>query len=88
MSFIKSRLGSLEEHIRGGRCQECGLSPDGQGYIVLIDEKDPARSFQGDPDERCKRCGRFLYTVIEVVCGDPRDHEEGGGYSYWPHAPE
>jgi hypothetical protein len=23
----------------------------------------------GDPDERCKCCGRFLYTVIEVVYG-------------------
>jgi hypothetical protein len=87
LSFIKSRLRSLEEHIRGGRCQECGLLPDGQGYIVLIDEEDRERSFQGDPDDRCKRCGRFLYTVIQVVYGSPAV-DEGGGDSYWPHAPE
>ena len=86
MSFIKSRLRSLEEHIRGGRCQECGLLPDGQGYIVLIDEERPEESFQDDPDERCKRCGRLLYTVIEVVYGSPTGDERGGGESYWPDA--
>jgi hypothetical protein len=31
LSFIKSRLRRLEEHMRGGRCQECGLLPEGRG---------------------------------------------------------
>ena len=83
MSFSKSRLRCLEEHIRGGRCQECGLLPDGQGYIVLIDEKRPERSFDGDPDERCSRCGRYLWCVIRVVYEDAGDTEGGGGYR-WP----
>jgi hypothetical protein len=56
---IESRLRRLEERRSAGRCQECGLLPDGQGYIVLIDEEDREESFQGAPDERCKRCGRF-----------------------------
>ena len=81
MSFIKSRLRRLEEHISGGRCQECGLLPDGQGYIVLIDEKRPEESFKGDPDERCGRCGRWLWFVIKVA--GTGDTEGGGGYR-WP----
>jgi hypothetical protein len=88
MGSIDSRLRRLEERGRGGVCPECGFPPDSEGAIVLIDEEDRERSFQGDPDERCKRCGRALWCVIEVVHGDPRDHEEGGGDSYWPHAPE
>jgi hypothetical protein len=70
---IDSRLRRLEE--RGsGECAECGLGPDGRGYLVIVNEERPEESFQGDPDERCARCGRRLYTVIEVVYGD-----EGGG---------
>jgi hypothetical protein len=87
MGSIDSRLRALEERGRGAICPECGLPPDGHGYTVLIDEEHPEESFQGDPDERCKRCGRFLYTVIEVVYGSPDDEEVGGGDSYWPHAP-
>jgi hypothetical protein len=82
MGLIDSRLRRLEERGGGGRCPECSLPPDGPGYIVLIDEERPEESFQGDPDERCKRCGRFLYTVIEVVYGCPAGHEGGGGKPY------
>ena len=76
---LEGRLRRLEESGRGAICPECGLPPDGHGYTVLIDEGHPEKSFAGDPDERCKRCGRFLYTVIRVVYDDPRDYEEGGG---------
>ncbi len=41
MSFIKGRLRHLEERSRGGRCQECGLRPQDNGYIV-VDDNDPA----------------------------------------------
>ena len=74
MSFIKGRLRHLEEHIRGGPCPECGLPSDGPGRIVLIDGERPERSFDGDPDERCSRCGRHLWCVIRLVY-----HEEGEG---------
>jgi hypothetical protein len=53
--------------MQGGRCPECGLPPDGPGYIVLIDGERLERSFDGDPDERCSRCGRYLWCVIRVV---------------------
>jgi hypothetical protein len=76
---IDSRLRRLEERGRGGICPECGFPPDSKGIIVLIDEEDSERSFQGDPDERCPRCGRFLYTVIEVGFGSPVGEEGGGG---------
>ena len=74
MGSIDSRLRRLEEQGRG-ECPECGLSPDGRRNIVLIDEENREKSFQGDPGERCGRCGRHLYTVIEVVYGD----DQGGG---------
>jgi len=83
---IESRLRRLEERRSAGRCPECGLPPDGHGYIVLIDEEHPEESFQSDPDERCKRCGRPLWCVIEVVYGSPAGDEGGGGESYWPDA--
>jgi DNA-directed RNA polymerase subunit RPC12/RpoP len=67
VSSIDSRLRRLEERGRGGRCPECGLPPEGPGYIVLIDEIRPEESFEGDPEERCGRCGRPLYQVIRVV---------------------
>jgi hypothetical protein len=78
---IDSRLRRLEE--RRHRCPECGLPPDGHGHLAVINEEHPEKSFDGDPDERCANCGRFLYTVLRVVY----DGEEGGGDSYWPHAP-
>jgi len=83
MSVIKGRLRRLEERSRGGCCQECGLPPDGPGYIVLIDEKRPEESFDGDPDERCSRCGRYLWCVIRLVYENAGDTEGGGGYR-WP----
>ena len=79
MGSIDARLRRLEERGRGGVCPECGFLPEDKGTIVLIDEGDPEGSFKGDRDERCERCGRFLYTVIRVVYDDPRDYEEGGG---------
>jgi hypothetical protein len=69
--------------MQGGRCPECGLTPDGPGRIVLIDEKRPERSFDGDPEERCSRCGRYLWCVIRFVYEDAGDTEGGGGYR-WP----
>ena len=77
---FEGRLRKLEERRRGGPCPECGLPPDGHGYIVLIDEEHPERSFKGDPNERCGRCGRLLYQVIRVVYDSPaREATEGGG---------
>ena len=83
MGSIDSRLKRLEESGQGGDCPECGFPPDGPGYIVYKDEEDPKRSFQGDRDERCKRCGRRLYFVIEVARSSPAREEGGGGYR-WP----
>jgi hypothetical protein len=80
VSSIEGRLRRLEGR---GRCPECGLTPDGPGRIAVINEERPDKSFDGDPNERCARCGgRPLWTVIRVVYGD-----EGEGGSYWPHAP-
>jgi len=84
VSSIDSRLRRLEERGRGGRCPECNLSPDGHGYIVLIDERHPEKSFKGDPYETCARCGRLLYQVIRVVYDPPAGEEEGGGGYRWP----
>jgi hypothetical protein len=73
LNFIKSRLRHLEEHIRGGRCQECGLSPDERRKIAVVYEEDSQRSFQGDPYEQCVNCGRPLWCVLRVV------YEDAGG---------
>jgi len=86
MSFINSRLRRLEERTRGGRCPECCLPPDGPGYIVLIDDGSPEEGFPDDPEERCARCGRRLWCVIEVVYESPGDTEGGGGDTYWLNA--
>ena len=75
MSFIKTRLLRLEERRRGGRCGACGRPPDGPGRTVLIDDGIPAEGFPDDSEERCERCGRRLWCVIEVVYEDA----EGGG---------
>jgi hypothetical protein len=77
MGSIDGRLKRLEGSGRGGICPECGFPPDSEGTIVLIDEKDPERSFDGDPDERCGRCGRDLWCVIEVVYSSPSSRGEG-----------
>ena len=62
MNHIKSRLTHLEEHIRGGLCQECGLRPQDNGYIV-VDDNDPA----GHIPEVCPECGRTTKIHIRVV---------------------
>ena len=70
MSFSKSRLRCLEEHIRGGRCQECGLRPQDNGYIV-VDDNDPAGHIPGV----CPECARSTKIRIRVVY----EGEEGEG---------
>ena len=75
MSLIKNRLTRLEEHIRGGRCQECGLSPDEWRKIAVVYEEDPQRSFQGDPYEQCVNCGLPLWCVLRVVYEDAEDND-------------
>jgi ribosomal protein L37E len=74
MNFIKRRLTHLEEHIRGGLCQKCGLPPDGPGRIVVFEDGTPAEGFPDDPGERCERCGRYLWCVVRIVYS-----EEGEG---------
>jgi hypothetical protein len=69
------RLRRLEERGRGGICPECGFTPDARRPFAVIYEEHPEKSFDGDPDERCPRCGRELYVVINVVY----EGEEGEG---------
>ena len=71
MNFIKHRLTNLEEHIRGGRCQECGLRPQDNGYMV-VDDNDPAGHIPGV----CPECGRSTKVHIRVVY----EGEEGEGH--------
>ena len=74
---ISSRLEKLEASARSGpsgRCPECGLTLDGPGRIVLIDDGRPAEGFPDDPGERCERCGRHLWCVLRLIY-----HEEGEG---------
>jgi len=70
LSFIKSRLRRLEEHIGGGRCQECGLPPHGPGRIVLFGEAAPRQTLPDNPEERCGSCGRPLWCVLRIVYED------------------
>jgi hypothetical protein len=73
MNVIKHRLTHLEEHIRDGRCQACGLRPQDHGYMV-VDDNDPAGHIPGV----CPECGRSTKVHIRVVY----EGEEGGGASY------
>jgi hypothetical protein len=73
------RLRRLEESGRSGVCPECGLSPKDKGYMIMLDEERPEASFQGDPGERCGRCGRFLYVVLHVVYDSPPSYRRGEG---------
>ena len=77
-SNVSSRLEKLEASAHGGpsgRCQECGLPPDGPGRIVVYEDGTPAEGFPDDPAERCSRCDRPLWYVIHVLYGEER---EGG----------
>jgi hypothetical protein len=82
VSFIKGRLRRLEEHRRSGRCPECELPPDRPGRIALIDDGTPGEGFPDDPEERCDRCSRRLWCVIEIVYDSSEDSRlvaKGGG---------
>jgi hypothetical protein len=69
---INDRLRRLEDSEAGNRCPECGLAPDERRKIAAVYPDEPGKGFQGDPHEKCSRCGRPLYTVLRVV-------REGGG---------
>jgi hypothetical protein len=43
--------------------------------LAVIYDDDPDKSFDGDPNEKCARCGRPLYIAIRVVY----EGEEGAG---------
>lgn len=74
---LESRLRRLEDRRYGGRCPECGLPPDGPGRIVLVDDGSPREGFPDDLGERCGRCGRRLWCVIEVVYDSSGGEGEG-----------
>ena len=70
--------------------------PSLDGFLAIYDIRDDDgwrtanrhRDYWGKTHtrERCKRCGRPLWCVIEVVYGSPAGDEGGGGESYWPDA--
>ena len=64
-SNVSSRLEKLEASAHGGPsgcCQQCGLRPQDNGYIV-VDDNDPA----GHIPEVCPECGRSTKIHIRVV---------------------
>ena len=70
---VKSRLRRAEAAAKSGRCEQCGMSPDAPGRIVVVGEGFPCEGSPADPDERCDHCGRLLWCVIRVVYEDARD---------------
>jgi hypothetical protein len=78
VNFSRSKLRQLEAKSRAQPCLECGLKPDGPGYIVY--DHRPEGS-----EEYCPSCGRPLWFIIEVVRDGSGDEEdEGGGALRWP----
>ena len=75
VGFSRRTLRRLEGRMQGGRCPECGLTPEESGHFALIDDGTPAEGFPDDPGERCSRCDRPLWTVLNIIY----DEEEGGG---------
>jgi hypothetical protein len=70
---ISSRLEKLEASARSdpsGRCLECGLRPQDNGFIV-VDDNDPA----GHLPEVCPECARSTKIHIRLVY----EGEEGEG---------
>lgn len=61
---LQDRLRKLESRSESRRCVECGLPPDGPGFIVISDEG------RRREQEWCAKCGRPLYCIIEVVYED------------------
>ena len=81
MSFTRGRLRRVEGAVRGGPCPECKLSPNGPGYVVYEEGEEPPK----DADERCPRCGRYLWFVIRVAYEEARKPAGGGdGDLRWP----
>jgi hypothetical protein len=77
---IDSRLRRLEERRSGGRCPDCGLTPDERREMAVVYEEDSERSFMGDPYEACAGRGQPLYCVFNVVYDSP---EVGEGVRRW-----
>jgi len=70
---LHRRLERLEASARSGssgRCQECRLPPDGPGRIVVYEDGTPVEGFPDGPGERCSRCGRPLWCVVNIIYGD------------------
>jgi hypothetical protein len=66
-------LNRSSEH--GRRLRSRAKPPNGHGRIVLTGEAAPGERFEGDPDERCTRCGRYLWCLIKVVYEDTEDSD-------------
>jgi len=62
---ISSRLEKLEASARSspsGRCPQCGLMPQDNGYLV-VDDIDPA----GHISDVCSECGRSTKIHIRLI---------------------
>ena len=53
--------------MQGGRCPECGLTPEGPGHFALIDDGTPAEGFPDDPGECCEPL-RAPAVVRDTAC--------------------